>query len=57
MNDFLKYVYLRMAATADWAKEQSILNMKIEIEVKTVMRGLLEKIEEGLKAQTQTQKK
>ena len=46
-----------MAATADWAKEQSILNMKIEIEVKTVMRGLLEKIEEGLKAQTQTQKK
>lgn len=50
MNDFLKYIYLRMAATADWAKEEMIQNIKIEIEVKTVMRIMLEEVEKALKA-------
>lgn len=50
LNDFLKYIYLRMAATADWAKEEMIQNIKIEIEVKTVMRIMLEEVEKALKA-------
>lgn len=50
LNDFLKYIYLRMAATADWAKEEMIQNIKIEIEVKTVMRILLEEVDKALKA-------
>lgn len=56
LNDFLKYIYLRMAATADWAKEEMIQNIKIDIDVKSAMRAMLEDVEKALKAQLEVKK-
>lgn len=49
LNAFLKYVHLRVSMSADWAREESIRNMKIEMEVKAVMRGFYDEVEKRLK--------
>lgn len=47
--NFLKYVHSRIASSAEYAREITIKHMKIEPEVKALMRTFYDEIERRLK--------